>query len=282
MTITIFALLGRSNSQEDVTTTEHGESTTYPASVLVESEIETVPASTVTRRAIVYEQEPIIVATCYTTEYLNVREYGSMEAPIVATLPKYSPVDIVLYGGDWTRIVYEGEVAYVATAYLTDEEPHPEPEEIIPLWGVVNESQELVVPQPGLQEYLYKKLCEYDMEWFMKYAVAQAWQESRWNPEDKTDAGNGVYDCGLFQFRNIHWAGLSARYLGYVGDIFNPYTQIDVYTARNAAWFAHGYSLEQVVSYHFTNVYIGSIDHWYLYDHENGIMTWANRTTQVR
>lgn len=71
------------------------------------------------------------------------------------------------------------------------------------------------------QKYLYEKLAEIGAEHFYKVAVAQAMQESGFNPLNQQ--GSEVPDKGLYSFRIYYWRG---------GDIFDYHANIDAYIAR--------------------------------------------------
>ncbi len=76
---------------------------------------------------------------------------------------------------------------------------------------------------PELQAYLYQRLADHNIEWFMPYAIMIAYQESKFdiyavNPTNHVD-------CGLFQFRSYYYPGQ---------DIFNPYEQIDIFCQQMA------------------------------------------------
>lgn len=87
-----------------------------------------------------------------------------------------------------------------------------------PLYKVGN-----AVLDEGVQTYLYQKLCEAGIGWFFPYAILIAYGESHFDPT-VTNEKNGI-DKGLFQFRSTYWGA---------GDIFNPYTQVDVFTGLMA------------------------------------------------
>ena len=76
------------------------------------------------------------------------------------------------------------------------------------------------VPDAGLQEYLYNRLAEHGIEWFMPYAVCLIAQESSWNP--LAENGNGL-DKGLLQYRIslVPWM-----------DWRNPYQEIDYFVSQ--------------------------------------------------
>ena len=74
------------------------------------------------------------------------------------------------------------------------------------------------------QKYLYEKLAERGLEWFYPYAVAQAMQESGFNPLNQ-QGNNAIPDKGLYSFRIYYW---NAAY----GDIYDYHANIDAYVDR--------------------------------------------------
>lgn len=78
------------------------------------------------------------------------------------------------------------------------------------------------VPDVNLQEYLYNRLAEHGIEWFMPYAVCLIAQESSWNP--LVENVNGL-DKGLLQYRIglVPWM-----------DWRNPYQEIDYFVSQMA------------------------------------------------
>ncbi|MBQ4563967.1 MAG: polysaccharide deacetylase family protein [Lachnospiraceae bacterium] len=61
--------------------------------------------------------------TVYTTDNLNIRKGPTTDAEIVTVLKKGSSIKRTGYHADWSRLEYEGQVVYAASAYLTTEEP---------------------------------------------------------------------------------------------------------------------------------------------------------------
>lgn len=90
-----------------------------------------------------------------------------------------------------------------------------------------------IMPSEELQRYLYGKLSERGIAWYMPYAVCQIWQESRWNPEST----NGR-DHGLCQQKGIYWDGRAAAYGIPGASIWDPYAQLHVYACMMAGYLA--------------------------------------------
>ena len=118
----------------------------------------------------------------------------------------------------------------------------------------------------AIQEYLYTRLCNSGIEWFMPYAICQIYQESRFdiyavNPQ------NGL-DCGLLQFRSTYWGE---------GDIFNPYLQIDVYIRLMTNRARNGKTVSEMISCHMMSDY-GSYNQEYV----DQVTQWLERLVQIR
>lgn len=106
---------------------------------------------------------------------------------------------------------------------------------------------------PDLQEYLYNRLAENQLEWFMPYAIMIAYQESKFdiyavNPTNHVD-------CGLFQFRSYYYPGQN---------IFDPYEQIDIFCQQMAN--RSQYDVYEMISRHnvsdfgsYNEVYVGQV-----------------------
>lgn len=122
-----------------------------------------------------------------------------------------------------------------------------------------SEGTEIVLPcyavdgcvlNPELQAYLYQRLADHNIEWFMPYAVLIAYQESRFDCT-AVNSHNGI-DCGLFQFRLPYYTGQ---------DIFNPYEQIDIFCEQMANRANAGCDVYEMISRH-------NVSDWGAYNHE--------------
>jgi len=78
------------------------------------------------------------------------------------------------------------------------------------------------------QKYLYDRLSGIGAEWFFKFAVAQAMQESGFNPLNQ-QGNDAVPDKGLFSFRIWYW---NSAY----GDVFDYRANINAYVDRIAPY----------------------------------------------
>ena len=172
------------------------------------------------------------------------------------------------------ELLTEEESSMPETELASSEDPSPEPEletepETLPEPAVVEThcvatsmisysySIQGITFSPEIASYLYAKLAENGIEWFMPYAVAIAFQESGFNPlaENK----NGL-DKGLFQYRITYWTS---------GDIFNPYTQVDVFVSQMANRAKLGIPVQEMISRHnvsdygaYNPVYVQQVMQW--------------------
>lgn len=104
---------------------------------------------------------------------------------------------------------------------------HFTPEEIDAQWSGYKTSKPRLADGTtrAWQKYLYDRLAGIGAEWFYKYAVAQAMQESSFNPLNQQD-NDDVPDKGLFAFRIYYWD--AAKY----GDVFDYHANINAYVDR--------------------------------------------------
>lgn len=121
------------------------------------------------------------------------------------------------------------------------------------------------VPDENLQTYLYQRLCEHGIGYFMPYAVCLIAQESTWNPMAENKNGR---DKGLLQFR--------VEYVPWM-DWRNPYQQIDYFVAQMANRAAAGCTVSEMISRHNTSDY-GSYNQSYV----DAVMQHSNTLVQIR
>lgn len=112
---------------------------------------------------------------------------------------------------------------------------HPQPAQA-PLYAVDGD-----VLDPGVAEYLYRRLSEAGIGWFYEYAVCLAYQESSFNPLAINPNGR---DFGLYQFRIEFHPGL---------DWSNPYAQTDLFVTMMANRAAAGCDVYTMISRHNTS-----------------------------
>lgn len=124
------------------------------------------------------------------------------------------------------------------------------------------------VLNPELQAYLYQRLADYQLEWFMPYSIMICYQESHFDQYNVSDDG---LDYGLLQFRKQFWDWSR-------GDIFDPYAQIDVFVELMANRANAGCDLYEMISRHMQSDY-GSYNHDYVatvLSHERGLAIIGN------
>lgn len=71
--------------------------------------------------------EPTVIGQLYVTTALNVRSAPSLDAEVLAVLARGTAVDVTeTTEGSWRQIVYEDQVAWVNSDYLSETEPTEE------------------------------------------------------------------------------------------------------------------------------------------------------------
>lgn len=105
---------------------------------------------------------------------------------------------------------------------------------------------------PGVADYLYRRLCEAGIGYFYEFSVCLAYQESSFNPLAENPNGR---DKGLFQFRVEYHPGLDWR---------NPYQQVDLFVQMMANRAAAGCDPYMMVSRHNTSDYCPEFNEVYV------------------
>ena len=132
--------------------------------------------------------------------------------------------------GDGRSVSGVGSVPFKAYGIWTGAYWHFTPEQIDAQWRGLKTSKPSL-PQGttrAWQSYLYDRLAGIGAEWFYKYAVAQAMQESGFNPLNQ-QGNDAVPDKGLFSFRIYYW---NSAY----GDVFDYHANINAYVDRIAPY----------------------------------------------
>ncbi len=62
---------------------------------------------------------------------VNMRSSGSLESPILCTIPQRTVVELVEYGERWCKVVYNGKKGAVQSAFVHREEDHSDEDEMI-------------------------------------------------------------------------------------------------------------------------------------------------------
>ena len=117
----------------------------------------------------------------------------------------------------------------------------------------------------SLQAFLYAELSKHGIEWWMPYALATAYQESRFNPSAVNP--NGL-DKGLFQYRSTYYPG---------SNIFDPREQIVIYCQQTANRLHSGCGIEDTISRHIASDY-GAYNAGYV----ALVLGWVNVTVRIK
>lgn len=105
---------------------------------------------------------------------------------------------------------------------------------------------------PGVADYLYRRLSEAGIGWFYEYALCLAYQESSFNPLAENPNGR---DKGLYQFRVEYHPTLVWQ---------NPHAQTDLFVAMMSARAAAGCDVYSMISRHNTSDYCPEINPVYV------------------
>ena len=221
--------------------------------------------------------------TMYTTTSLNVRTTPEVaDDNLVTTVPVNTELVVLDYDEEhtWDLIEYDGARYFVATAFLSTEKTKVAGvDKMLVLdsnfhyYGVWAGEYYHFTPdqwdaKKGLpigttrawQEYLYSRLKENGVEWWYEIALAQAMQESGWNPYNNINhtiiswmGGIATYDCGLFSFKELYWNNA-------YGDIFDYKANINAYLDRVLKYVKgtnpnDGYAVGLAISQHYTGNY---------------------------
>ena len=116
-----------------------------------------------------------------------------------------------------------------------------------------------------IQLYLFQRLTEQNIAYFMPYAMMIIYQESKLDIYAENPNGR---DKGLLQYR--------VEYVPWM-DWRNPYQQIDYFVAQMANRAAAGCTVSEMISRHNTSDY-GPYSPEYVAQ----VMQWAERTVQIR
>lgn len=106
-----------------------------------------------------------------------------------------------------------------------------------------------------LPDYFFYSLVDAHVdagiEWWLPYAIAEAFQES--SLSFTCEASNGL-DKGLWQYRTTFWPSRCEKYgLPAGADIFDPYNQLAVYVQEFSARLNSGLTPEEALAAHFNS-----------------------------
>lgn len=210
----------------------------------------------------------------YAQASVNVRSLPSTDGEIIFVLHVN---DIVYVTGKcnetgWYRIDVEGQTLYVTHKYIGPNKVVYRSNPVVTTTvystsGFVYYKVAGQSPNRDYEMYLYNQLNSLGIAWWYPYAVAQIFQESRWNPSST----NGK-DHGICQFKGIYFAGRAKAYAGMNNaDIWNPYDSLKVYAHYIKAVLAsHGNNVDRTLSFyicgddsHWDQTYINHVMGWY-------------------
>ena len=77
------------------------------------------------------EEKTIVEKNMYATTGVNIRSAASTDSDILGKLNAGDQISVTEISGDWAKILYNGAVAYVAVAYLSETEPVIQTEPVI-------------------------------------------------------------------------------------------------------------------------------------------------------
>ena len=171
----------------------------------------------------------------------------------------------------WYRIDVEGQTFYVSNKYVGPDKVVYRSTNSAPATtnasGFVYYSVAGQYPNKDYEQYLYNQLSSLGIGWWYPYAVAQIFQESRWNP----NSTNGR-DHGICQFKGIYFQGRAEHFAGMKNaDIWNPYDSLKVYAYYiKAILQSHGNNVNSTLSFyicgddaHWDQTYIDHVMSWY-------------------
>ena len=215
--------------------------------------------------------------TMYITGTVNVRSLPSTEGEIYFV---YHLNDEVWVTGQcnetgWYRVDIEGHTCYISNQYLSAAKQQiskaipTTSRQTTPSTGFVYYTVAGQRPSREYEQYLYNQLNNLGLSWWYPYAVAQIFQESRWNP----NSTNGK-DHGICQFKGVYFAGRAKAYAGMNNaDIWNPYDSLKVYAYYIKAILAsHGNDVNKTLSF-----YICGDDSNWNQDYINRVLNWYNQ-----
>ena len=209
----------------------------------------------------------------YVQGSVNIRTLPSMDGDIKFVLDVN---DIVYVTGKcnetgWYRIDVEGQTFYVSNLYVGKDKVVPRSTiattTVPQKSGFVYYSVAGQYPNRDYEAYLYNQLDSIGIAWWYPYAVAQIFQESRWNPSST----NGK-DHGICQFKGIYFQSRAQHFAGMTNaDIWNPYDSLKVYAYYIKAILAgHNNNVASTLSFyicgddiHWDQTYINHVMGWY-------------------
>lgn len=256
-------------SSEMITTTASEEATTIEETTET-TQLQTAPTTEIVTTA-AYTFTDMGGVTMYATASVNLRSEPFIDGDIIGALDKNDTVYVTGQCNEtgWYRIRLEGQILYVSDIYVSYNKVQETTEAMqtyIPATtapatttavetrpqatGFVYYKVSTESPAYELEQYLYEQLVAVGIGWWYPYAVAQIFQESRWNP----NSTNGS-DHGICQFKGIYWEERSASYGLTQGDIWNPYHSLYVYSRYIRDVLAsHNWDIRSSLAYYITGI----------------------------
>ena len=268
-----------SESAEEPTTESEPPTTTAPETTPVatttEEEVTEEETTTIEETKPKYTFTDIEGCTMYITGSVNVRSLPSTEGDIYFV---YHLNDEVWVTGKcnetgWYRVDIEGHECYISHQYVSATKYVPPKTVTAPAAnsssspGFVYYAIAGQYPNKDYEQYLYNCLKDRGIAWWYPYAVAQIFQESRWNPSST----NGR-DHGICQFKGIYFASRAKHFAGMDNaDIWNPYDSLKVYSYYiKAILVSHNNDVNRSLSFyicgddiHWDQTYINHVMGWY-------------------
>lgn len=212
----------------------------------------------------------------YVQAPVNVRTLPSTDGDVVTSFDVNHQVWVSGQCNEtgWYRVEMEGQQFYISGSYLGDSQVVVSQSPASTTKPAQHSSAGFVYytvagqwPNRSYEEYLYNCLVDRNIAWWYPYAVAQIWQESRWNPE----SFNGV-DAGIVQFNLETFPARAAHHANYPNaNIWNAYDSLYVYSFYiRDVLVGCNYDVEAALSYyikgHWNDRHQGYIDavyKWY-------------------
>ena len=271
----------------EITTTKIEESTKEEPTLESMEVEETIPEESSVEETPETSTEVVFTFTdlakaMYVQNSVNVRSLPDVNGNIIFVLDRDAEVWITGRCNEtgWYRIDVEGQTFYISDGYLADTRYVPpttsyhEPVATVTkpaqtIQGFVYYSVAGVWPNKAYEEYLYNCLVDRGIAWWYPYAVAQIFQESRWNP----NSTNGR-DHGICQFKGESFSARAAHHAGYPeADIWNPYDSLYVYSFYiRDILAAVGWDVNDALEFYITGTF--GMDHA---DYVSRVMGWYNQ-----
>ena len=262
-------------TEEEIPTTEE-ETTTEAETISVEevtTEVDTEPETTQPAYTF-YDIDP---HTMYATGSVNIRTLPSTEGDIVDVAHTNDKINVVGRCNEtgWYVIIYNNQTLYMSDRYLS-ETPYAPPATIAQTSTTITQPAAAgftylsicgICPNRDYELYLYNQLNNLGISWWYPYAVAQIFQESRWNP----NSTNGR-DHGICQFKGVYFASRAKHFAGMDNaNIWNPYDSLKVYAYYiKDILVSMNYQVDATLSFYirgdtygWDQTYIDHVMNWY-------------------